>query len=68
MFKKIILILWGCSILTSCDGSKFDKKVVKDKDGNYYILKHHLGDTYFIDEVEGVSFEKEEKKDEDNKE
>jgi hypothetical protein len=29
-------------------GDRYDGKIVKDKDGNIYQLKHNIGDTYFV--------------------
>lgn len=38
-----ILLCAGCAV-----GSKYDRRIVKDSDGNIYELKHNIGDTYFI--------------------
>lgn len=43
-----LCILLTCVLFSCTTGKKYDGKIVKDAQGNYYILKHNVGDTYFI--------------------
>ena len=54
--KKIVLILLTGCVLMGCvkrEGiyDKLDNQIVKDRDGNYYLLQHDFGNEYIIKEV-----------------
>ena len=52
--KKLMLIMFVCCSFISCGlgsiGNKYDGKMVKDAQGNYYKLEHSMFDVYFIKE------------------
>lgn len=54
MKLKIILSVAFALLLTACN-DKQDNLIVVDGNGNKYMLKHHLGDTYFVREISGVT-------------
>lgn len=62
--KKLICILIGLVVLSGCaDGDRFDGLVVVDGNARKLVLKHNIGDTYFIDVVgEGNSSKSENQK------
>lgn len=42
----------ACVFLASCKtGGKYDDKIVKDAEGNYYHLEHNAGDSYFVNPI-----------------
>lgn len=49
--KKLILFLLVIFAFCSCrNGSEYDGLILKDPNtGVFYLLKHNIGDTYFID-------------------
>jgi len=51
--KKLIIILSLLLFFVGCapDYKKFNNTVVKDKNGNYFILRHSFCDLYFITEI-----------------
>lgn len=50
--KRIACIIIGALALSACSGKdKHDDLIVQDGNGKKYILKHHIGDTYFVREV-----------------
>lgn len=49
--KNIILLLVVLFLSGCVDGDRFDKLIVVDGNGGRYLLKHNLGDTYFIDKL-----------------
>jgi hypothetical protein len=48
----IISCLFSSCSFWYLDGDKYDKLILTDeKTGKKYLLKHHNGDSYFIDEL-----------------
>ena len=49
---RLIGVIFVISILIGCsDGDRFDQIQCADGNGDVYLLKHRLGDTYFIDNL-----------------
>lgn len=47
-----LYVVLACVFFTGCKtGDKYDDKIVKDSDGNYYHLEHNIGDTYFLNPI-----------------
>lgn len=47
-----LYVVLVCVSITSCKtGGKYDDKIVKDAEGNYYHLEYNAGDTYFINPI-----------------
>lgn len=44
---SLIFLLSACSM-----GDRLDKLMVADGDGHRYLLKHNIGDTYFIEDLD----------------
>lgn len=59
-FRKLNLlhILLCAFLLGSCAyRDKYDKEIVKStKTGKYYLLRHNVGDTYHITELDSCAF------------
>jgi hypothetical protein len=51
-FNIILYVILFLHIFTGCsNGSKYDKLILIDQNTNKkYLIKHNIGDTYFIDE------------------
>jgi len=49
--KKLIFLIVISSLLYSCH-KEHNGKVVKDKNGNYYLLKYSYGIQYTIEEID----------------
>jgi len=50
--KKInIFIILICLFISGCYGDEYDKLKVVDGSGRIFILKHHFGDNYFIEDI-----------------
>jgi len=46
ILSLLVAFISGCS-----DGSKYDKLILTDNNtGKQYLMKHNMGDTYYIDE------------------
>ena len=54
MKLEIILAVALALLLTACN-DKQDQLIVVDGNGKKYMLKHHLGDTYFVRELSGIT-------------
>lgn len=47
-----LYVVLVCVFITSCKTrDKYDNKIVKDAEGNYYHLEYNVGDTYFINPI-----------------
>ena len=50
--KNLIYIILVCVACISCSfEDQYAQLVVRDASGRYYLLKHNIGDTYFIDDL-----------------
>ena len=49
--KSILLLFVIVILFSACSTNKYDGLILTDENtGKKYLLKHNLGDTYFIDE------------------
>ena len=54
MKLKTFLAVALALLLTACN-DKQDNLIVVDGNGQKYMLKHNLGDTYFVRELSGIT-------------
>lgn len=47
--KPISMLLLFTFLVGCSDGSRFDRLQCVDGNGNILLLKHNIGDTYFVD-------------------
>ena len=55
--NALYLVLCAVLISSCAYGDKYNNEVVKStKTGKYYLLRHNIGDTYHITELDSCAF------------
>lgn len=49
--RTLVSALFFVVLLTGCGGDKYDQLIVVDGNGQKYVLRHNIGDNYFINKI-----------------